>query len=365
MSEPAGTLLERLVAAACDCGDDAEARRAGGRALFDHLACLTAGRRSAPAHLGDAAAAAATDRDDLHWSSLTHPGTTIWSVLRRAGLEGPALWRAAYAGYEVTARLGRALGPAHRRHWHATTTAGSVGGAVAAALALGTDPVDAAGHAVSLAGGAIVCVLERTATRLVHRDHAAATALRCAELGDLPSARDGLEHPQGMFAAMGGDPELLVSAPERSALSEVSFRRHATSGFSQALVEAARELAPVADGEADEPVLVEAPAATLALAGIRMPRDAEEAWWSAPHAVAVSLLELDLADPALVRDARVARLRGAVRLQVGTVSRVTVGGRSAQQLTAAALTDDDLVAKWRELNPEAPPPLDLLASPPA
>jgi hypothetical protein len=42
------------------------------------------------------------------------------------------------------------------------------------------------------------------------------------------------------------------------------------------------------------------------------------------------------------------------------VSRVTVGGRSAQRTLAALMTDDDLIAKWRTLNPGVAPPLDLL-----
>lgn len=358
---PERTLLERLVELGERAGDDAaEARRAGGRALFDHLACLESGRRIAPPGFGDAGAAAAGDRDDLHWPSLTHPGASVWTVLREAGAEGPRLWSAAAAGYEVTARLGRALGDEHRRHWHATATAGTVGAAVAGALALGTDPVHAAGHAVSVAGGSIVCMLERTATRMVHRDHAAATGLRCARAGAAPAARDGLEHPRGMFAAMGGSPERLLEPRERPALSEVTFRRHATSGFNQALVEAAAELAPIA-ADAGGAVRVEAPAGTVALAGIPDPRDAEEAWWSAQHAVAATLLGRDLEDRALVRDPEVAALRARVVLEAGPVSRVTVGGRRAERAAAAELTDGDLVAKWQTLNPDIPPPLEVLA----
>lgn len=359
---PSDTLLEQLVALAIESCDPAEAQRAGRRALFDHLACLTAGRRVVPAGVQDAGAAAALDRDDVHWRSLTHPGAVIWSVLRSLDADSPELWRAAHAGYEVTARLGVALGASHRRFWHASSTAGSVGGAVAAALLIGVDPVDAASHAVSLAGGSILCILQRTGTRIVHRDNAAATALRCARLAPLRAARDCLEHPQGMFAAMGGSPEVLLEPRERAALSEASFRRHATSGFSQALVEAAMELAPV---RAPEPVLVEAPAQTLALAGIAEPADAEQAWWSCQHAVAVTLLGLDLEDAALVDDPGVAALRSQVRVQVADCSRVSVAARSAERMQAAALGDAELLEKWRRLNSASSPPVELLDLPPA
>lgn len=359
------SLTERMVGAALEAYDPLEARVAGGRALFDHLANRHAGRRAVPPAVGDAGAAAALDRDDVHWPSLTHPGAIVWTVVLAAGAEGEARGRAAHAGYEVTARLGRALGPDHRRHWHATTTAGTVGGAVAAALALGTDPVVAAGHAISVAGGSIVALLERSETHLLHRDHAAETALRCARLTGLGATREGLEHPRGLFAAMGGSPEPLLAPGARGVIAETSFRAHATCGFNQALVEAARAVAggdgaphgPAAD---DVPVVVEAPVATLALTGDPRPRTAAEAWWSAPHAVAVTLLGLDLDDPGHVDDPRVAALRAHIELREGDVARVTVGDRSAERAEAATLTDDDLVAKWRRLNPGVAPPLDLL-----
>lgn len=361
VSPSAPSLTSRLVDAALDGYRADDARSAGSRALFDYLACLTAGRRAAPEALGDAAAAVLGDRDDLHWPSLTHPGAIVWTVVRSAGLAGDARWRAAHAGYEVTCRLGRALGPDHRRHWHATTTAGTVGGAVAAALARHVDPVAAAGHAISVAGGSIVALLERSPTRLLHRDHAVAAALRCAEIAAvLPATREGLEHARGLFAAMGGSSHELLAPAERSALADTSFRRHATSGFAQAVVEAARELAPI-DPDATAEVAAEVPPATLAMAAEPAPEDADAAWWSCQHAIAVSLLGLDLEDDVLVRDPRVVALRDRIRLEAGPTSAVTVGGRRAERAAAASLTDADLVEKWHILNPAVAPPLELLA----
>jgi 2-methylcitrate dehydratase PrpD len=356
------TLTDRLVAAALDGYDPDTARRAGSRALFDHLACREAGRREAPTALGAAAAAAWHDRDDVHWPSLTHPGGIVWTVLAAAGADGETRWRAAHAGYEVTCRLARALGPSHRRYWHATTTAGTVGGAVAAAVALDVDPVAAAGHAISITGGSIVALLERSPTRLLHRDHAASTALRCAEAAAaLPATRAGLEHPRGLLAAMGDGPSDALLAPaERSALAETSFRRHATSGFAQAVVEAARGHGPV-DPEAPGEILVEVPEATLGMAADPAPADAGAAWWSCQHAVAVTLLGLDLEDRSLAGDPRVVAVRDRVTVTEGPVSSVTIGAQRTECAVAAALTDDDLVAKWHVLNPGVAAPAELLA----
>jgi 2-methylcitrate dehydratase PrpD len=356
MSAAPAPLTERLVAVALDAYRPETARVAGGRALFDHLACRAAGRRVVPPGVGDAGAAAATDRDDVHWPSLTHPGAIVWTAVLTADPDDETRWRAALAGYEVTARLGRALGAEHRRYWHATATAGAVGGAVAAAVARGSDPVAAAGHAISIAGGSIVCALERSGTRIAHRDLAAATAIRCAQLSGLPATRAGLEHPRGLFAAMGGSPDRLLEPAERPAIAELAFRLHATCGFAQALVEAARELAgDTLPGH----VAVRALEATLALADDPAPDTVEDAWWSCQHAVAATLLGVDLED---LDHPDVAALRARVELRPGPRSRVSVDGRSAEREAAAPATDADLVAKWRTLNPEDEPPLHLLAT---
>jgi hypothetical protein len=356
------TLTGELVATALGGYEPVRDEPAAKRALFDYLACLSAGRRAVPEVVGDAGAACALDRDDVHWPSLTHPGAIVWTVVLATGVEGSARWRAAHAGYEVTARLGRALGPEHRRCWHATATAGTVGGAVAAALALEADPVSAAGHAISIAGGSIVTLLERSATRMVHRDHAAASALRCARLAGLPATRAGLEHPRGLFAAMGGSAETLLAPAAGSALAETSLRRHATTGFAQAVVEAARAVAAGGPPPArDDTVAVAVPDAALALADDPAPRDAEAAWWSVQHAVAATLLGHDLEDAGLVHDAEVAALRARIALTAAPISAVALAGRHAAVEHAAALTDDDLRAKWRVLNPDDATPAELLA----
>jgi 2-methylcitrate dehydratase PrpD len=356
--EEATTLTRELGHVAVSAAsDEKRVRRPAGRALFDHLACLEAGRRDFPG-LDDAAAACALDRDDLHWPSVTHPGAIVWSVVRECG--GDA--RAAAAGYEVIARLGLALGPGHRRYWHTSATAGTVGAAVAAALALGLDEeriADAAGHAASVAGGSILAILERSGTRMFHRSHAAATgiaAARAAAAG-LRATREGLESERGLFAAMSGDPEVLLAERELLAIEETTFRIYAASGFAHAAIEAARELAPV---ESAERIEVEVPPATAALAAIADPQTDDEAWWSTQYAVAVTLLGLDIEDRSLLHDPRVRELLGKVYLRAGESSTVRVDGRSASCAQAHVPTNEELGAKWRMLNPGLEPPLELL-----
>jgi 2-methylcitrate dehydratase PrpD len=87
------------------------------------------------------------DFDDLHMPSTTHISTVCVPVALSLG--GGA--RSYLAGAGVMARLGRALGPAHyAAGWHATTTAGAIGAAAGAAVALGLD-ADGVGRAMALA----------------------------------------------------------------------------------------------------------------------------------------------------------------------------------------------------------------------
>lgn len=356
--EKATTLIRDLVRVAlAAASNEKRVRRPAGRALFDHLSCLEAGRRAFPG-LDAAAAACMLDRDDLHWPSVTHPGAIVWPAVRECA--GDAC--AAAAGYEVTARLGLALGPEHRRYWHTTTTAGTVGAAVAAALALGLNEervADAAGHATSVTGGSILAILERSGTRFFHRSHAVATgiaAARAAEAG-LRATREGLESERGLFAAMGGDPDALLAERELLAIEETTFRIYAASGFAHAAIDAARDLAPVDSGERVE---VQVPPATAALAAIVDPQTDEEAWWSTQYAVAVTLLGLDLEDRSLLRDPRVRALLRRIELRVGETSTVKVDGRSASCAEAHVPTNEELSEKWHLLNPGLEPPLELL-----
>jgi 2-methylcitrate dehydratase PrpD len=280
---------------------------------------------------------------------------------------------AATAGYETIARLGLALGAPHRRHWHVTATAGTVGAAVAAAVALGLDQegvTAAAGHAISVASGSIQCVLERSRTVVFHRAHAAATGLNAARAAaaGLGATREGLEAERGFFAATapGSDPVAVLAPRERPAIEELTFRFYAATGFAHAAIDAARELAPV-DPAAVSSIELRLPAAAAALAGGVDPHDPLEAWWSAPLAVAAALVGRDptQAPPPDDLELRPLVAKTGVSAHDEASSTVAVDGRSATRLTHKGhheepLSDDELVAKWRLLNRTAEPPLHLL-----
>jgi 2-methylcitrate dehydratase PrpD len=142
-------------------------------AILDCLACTVAGSRTdvgrkaaqwatglgghgeativgtdlrAPAPLAafaNAVAGHALDYDDVSLN-MTHPSVSLVPVLlataEARGLDGRAVIEAYAAGFEVEARICRALNPEHyERGWHTTGTIGVLGAAVSAARLGGLD----------------------------------------------------------------------------------------------------------------------------------------------------------------------------------------------------------------------------------
>jgi 2-methylcitrate dehydratase PrpD len=377
-----GSLTEALVDTLLSAYDDAgdSAHDAACRLLFDNWACRLGGDRALPVDwqpamaARHAAAACQLDRDDVHWASMTHPGSIIWPTVLDVGLrtdaDGAAVLRGAILGYEVCARLAEALGPSHRRGWHATATAGTVGAAMSAAVLLGLDRpgiITALGHAISVAGGSSRAIVERSATKVFHRAHAVSTGIACAEASSLfPATREGLEIPHGMLATMSSaaEPDRLIEAPRPWAVDGTAIRLHAVSGFAHTAVEAAAKLAVSQDPSAITAVHLVVSAPTKALAAIAAPVNDDEAWWSVQHAVATCLVHGDPAvlEAGLQDDPRVHALLARTTLTdgaqgIGATVTVERADGSSQAATVELpmghperrASREQLLAKWAAL----------------
>ncbi len=315
-----------------------------------------------PARL--ALAAHLRDQDDLHFGSLTHPGGVVWSAVAACTLEqdvtvGDAMAAAAF-GYELMVRVAQAAGPEHRQRWHVTTTAGTVGAAGAATRLLGGDDqaaADAVAHAASVAGGAAHAMVERTATRFLHRAHAVTTGLACARAG-CAGQRGGrriLAEGHGTFVLT--EPERLTAPRPSTALEETGFRLHPATGFAHAAIDAALALAPL-DGI--EQVRVGVSPIAAALASNPDLRTEEEAWWSIEHAVA-SALGVDVARVEVQATAEGWTATVGVQLRDGSVRRASATEPLGHPDRPAS--DDDLRAKWTRLTgTQAAEPLHRIAS---
>ena len=168
--------------------------------------------------------------DDAHRAAMLHPGVVaITPVLALAPALALTRGRAAAAivgGYEVALRLGEALGAGHSSRFHATATAGAVGAAAAAGLAMGLDAPalhDALGIAATQAAGLWQLVDDDAhGSKSLHPAFAVRnglTAAHAARLG-FPGAKAFFTGRRGMHASLSGDGPLAaidagLDAPER------------------------------------------------------------------------------------------------------------------------------------------------------
>jgi 2-methylcitrate dehydratase PrpD len=164
----------------------------------------------ADAALANGAAAHALDFDDMCFVSLAHPSAPLVAAAvaaaEMAGASGRALLDAYVVGFELEARLGRAMNPRHyQRGWHCTSTLGTIGAAAAASRLLGLDPIQT-GHALSIAASEASGLKENFGTMVkpLHAGLAARNGVLAALLAHagLTGSADAIHGAQGFLVAM-------------------------------------------------------------------------------------------------------------------------------------------------------------------
>jgi 2-methylcitrate dehydratase PrpD len=151
------------------------------------------------------------DFDDLHLPSTTHISSVCVPVALSLG--GGA--RSYLAGAGVMARVGIALGAGHyAAGWHASTTAGAIGAAAGAAVALGLD-AEGVGRAMALAVPAAGGVQRSFGTdaKSLQIGFAAHAGVRAARLAAVGASAD-LYAVDEWIALLGGSPDKVdLSGP--------------------------------------------------------------------------------------------------------------------------------------------------------
>lgn len=176
------------------------------------------------AGFANAAIAHLREIDDAHRAAMLHPGVVAISpVLALAAAHplprGQAI-AAILAGYEASLRLGEALGGGHAGSFHATATAGCVGAAAAASVALGLPPDQmhhALGHAATQSAGLWQHADDGAhEAKSLHPGLAVRNGMMAAwsAQAGLPAARAFATGRRGLHALLGGDGplEALTSA---------------------------------------------------------------------------------------------------------------------------------------------------------
>ena len=267
--------------------------------------------RMAPPHaaLANGAAAHALEMDDTHQGGSIHLGATVFSAAlaaaETAGASGTATLRAAVAGYEVAARLARALDPAahYRRGFHPTGTCGVFGAAAAVGALLGLDPsalTVALGIAGSQAAGSMEFLADGAWTKRLHPGWAASGGLHAAAL-----AAEGFRAPatilEGRFGILraysdGADPAPLL-APDGYAILATSIKPYACCRYIQGPIDAtlalraAHGIIPPAVARIEVGVLASAFPIVCEPDSIkRRPASVVDAQFSLPFGVAVALV---------------------------------------------------------------------------
>lgn len=172
------------------------------------------------AALVNGVAAHALDYDDVSTPMRGHPSVPLLPALlalgEKLGAGGRDVLTAYVVGYEMQAKLGRAIGEAHYAlGWHATSTFGALGAAAGCARLLRLDAGRAGmalGIAASLADG-----LQQnfgSMTKPLHAGWAARNGLVASQLAErgFTADRRAIEGPSGFLRAMGGGAEPDLSS---------------------------------------------------------------------------------------------------------------------------------------------------------
>jgi 2-methylcitrate dehydratase PrpD len=287
---PPATLLERALADDLDRGG----------------AALATGRRASvgAAALINGAAAHTVEVDDIYKDAIFHPGApTIAAALAAAqelNARGAAFLRAVVIGYEISTRIGAAMGRAHYRYWHNTGTIGSFGAAAACAELYALDRrrfAHALATVTTFAAGLQQAFRTESMSKPLHAGRAAEAGLLAAQLAreGVTGSLDVIEGEAGFGRAMSDAPDwdaALATLGRDWHIMRITFKNHACCGHTFAAIDGALALQRrLAIAHLD---IARARIGTyrtaLEVAGAENPTSAMEARFSLKYVVATALV---------------------------------------------------------------------------
>lgn len=315
--------LQRLVAGLLARQADHQALQLARHSLLDTAGCILTGRDSVQVKRLDAAlaesctqpaadalrngtAAHAIDYDDYEQLASTHPSAVIVPAIAalagRSNCTNAQVLQAYVSGFEAILSLGIVLGHQHYlAGWHATSTIGRVGAAMACSRLVGLD-MDHTVSAMSLAmtQSAGMKIEFGTDAKALHAGLAARTGVEAALL-----ARAGLTASANAGDGLAGFHTLYgtSSSPGWSALFEADFPRindhppylklSPSCGYTLRAIEAGELIHATSgfDHRAIDRVTIRIARPYYAVAGFDRPMDASEARFSVAYCVATALVE--------------------------------------------------------------------------
>ena len=271
------------------------------------------------------------EMDDLHRTSVTHPGCVVipaaWAAARNENAGGHRFLEAVLRGYEAVCRIGNTVGPRHYEVWHNTATCGPFGAAVAAGSILGLSNnalVDALGNAGTQASGLWEFLPAGAMSKHLHAGRAAESGLIAAQLAEegFTGPATILEGEKGFYRALCPDPQpaaLLEGADGPWQLLLASMKPWPSCRHTHPAIDAAQALRGAVKLEGVAEVHVETYQAALNVCDRPQPDTDYDAKFSLQHCVAAALTQQAIDFSAFSPDARrdAATLADKVSLSTG------------------------------------------------
>lgn len=276
---------------------DEETRQRGRLHLLDWLGCVAgalstdSGKRNAGDHehatswLGNV-----LEMDDIHRTSILHPGPVIWPAVEIKFPSMDKLLDAAIRGYEAIISIGTTFDSQHYSFFHNTATAGVFGSAVVCLPMVEPTKDDYAnvlGLVGSVAGGLWQLRHEQSDAKQWHIAHAFRTgwAASLAVANGNSGPRFILEGPQGLYAATCRNPKPM-SLANHWRIHEVSFKPWGACRHAHPAIDAALQLKEKL-GKLDGDVRVETYADAITFCDCPTPKTVVDAKFSIQHCVAI------------------------------------------------------------------------------
>ncbi|OQY10947.1 MAG: MmgE/PrpD family protein [Desulfobacteraceae bacterium 4572_187] len=247
----------------------------------------------------------ALDFDDTHTAASIHPSVCVapaaTSVAEYKKLTGKDLITAFTLGFEIATRIGSAAGLSHYElGWHATSTVGRFGAAVATAKLLKLTP-DEIVNALGIAGTQIGGLREvfGTMCKPFQAGKAAMDGVMSAFL-----AKKGFDSSEKIFEGRYGVGNVYAANADRDKLlaglggtdfqiTRVVFKRYASALATHSAIEAVKEIRERENITAEDvgEINIELGSLPMSVVDIRDPKRVLEAKFSIHHCVALAFIE--------------------------------------------------------------------------
>lgn len=252
------------------------------------------------AALINGSASHALDFDDVHFQMMGHPTVPVMPALLALAevknSSGRDVLTAFITGFEAECRIGSSVLPFHyQQGWHATSTIGRFGAAVACAKLLDLDQ-ERLNYAIGLAGtqaGGLKQVFG-TMTKPFHAGKTAMDGLLAALLAEkgFTCSDDILAGEMGFCQVLSpeANPEFIVDGFGKDfAIRNVMFKRHASCFETHPTIDAALELLGQVKPDEIKEIQVEAVPVAVEIAGKPEPRTGLEGKFSVAYCAALAL----------------------------------------------------------------------------